>query len=92
MNVAACGFGRATCPNSARTRPNVKRERARWSAYSDLVSRPSTSARESASCLAGVSGGSGCGEAYAAADHAQVASRRTSASLAMRMGSRCRAP
>jgi len=92
MNVAACGFGRATCPNSARTRSSAKRERARWSAYSDFVRRPCSSARESASCLAGVSGGSGRGAAYAAADHAQVASRRISASLVTRMTQGRRTP
>ncbi len=87
MKVAECGFARATWPNSERTRLSVKSERARASAYCDSVSRPWSRARVSASCLAGVSGGSGRGaaEAGAAADHAQVASRRTSASLAKRM-------
>ena len=87
MKVAECGFARATWPYSERTRLSVKSERARASAYCDSVSRPWSRARVSASCLAGVSGGSGRGaaEAGAAADHAQVASRRTSASLAKRM-------
>ena len=67
MKVAACGFARATWPNSARTRPSVKSDRARSSAYCDSVSRPCSSARESASCLAGVSGGSGRGAAEAGA-------------------------
>jgi len=51
--------------------------------------------RERASCLAGVSGGSGreAADAGAAADHAQVASRRASASLVKRIGCvECRTP
>ena len=61
MKVAECGFARATWPNSERTRLSVKSERARASAYCDSVSRPWSRARVSASCLAGVSGGSRCG-------------------------------
>ena len=76
MSVASFAEGRATSPNSRRTRVSWKTLRARSSVYSASVSSPVSSAALRSSSATGTGGGSGRSSSWAQAGPASASRRR----------------